>query len=148
MVIIGAGFAGLTVAQKIEHEFNVLVLEARDAFYFSVGAMRASCDREFTPKILIPYTNALKYGKIAKGACAEGRFYALLSPHHPHSPTSNRPIATAFCMILICVKYSVCVSNSILRSPQTGAKSLESRKFSQFLNTEVFPNALFFNFRI
>ena len=68
VVVIGAGFAGLTVAQKLESEFNVLVLEAKDALYFQVGAMRATCDREFASKILLPYTNALKYGKIAKGS--------------------------------------------------------------------------------
>lgn len=66
VVIVGAGYGGMELAQAIEGDFNVLVLEARDAFYHSIGSVRAAVDGDFAPKILVPYTNALKHGFIAK----------------------------------------------------------------------------------
>eukprot|EP00669_Euglena_mutabilis_P009680 TRINITY_DN4529_c0_g1_i1.p1 TRINITY_DN4529_c0_g1~~TRINITY_DN4529_c0_g1_i1.p1 ORF type:complete len:447 (+),score=107.19 TRINITY_DN4529_c0_g1_i1:31-1341(+) len=63
VVIIGGGYGGVTVAQELDSEANVVLIERKTMFYHNVGALRASVEGNAAP-ILIPYDNILKFGHV------------------------------------------------------------------------------------
>eukprot|EP00667_Euglena_gracilis_P008631 EG_transcript_8750 len=66
VVIVGGGYAGVALAKLLDNEVNVLLVERKSMFYHNIGALRASVEGDAT-RILIPYTNLLKYGHVIQG---------------------------------------------------------------------------------
>lgn len=62
VVVLGGGFAGRIVASQLETHANVIMIERRDHFYFSIAAPRATVDFSVAHQMTIPYTNVLKHG--------------------------------------------------------------------------------------
>lgn len=62
VVIIGGGYAGTAVAQKLDATMNVVVIERKDYFLHVVGTPRAVVHPDFAPTCAIPYNKLLKNG--------------------------------------------------------------------------------------
>jgi len=67
IVIVGGGYAGITLAKALDKRYNVTIIEAREAFNHCVGGLRASVQEQFASQVLIPMDSALKRGKVVKG---------------------------------------------------------------------------------
>ena len=62
VVIIGAGYGGISCALKLDRYCKVTLIDAKDYFHHSVGALRAVVEPSFLKMTLIPYDNLLSYG--------------------------------------------------------------------------------------
>ncbi|MFN0100903.1 MAG: NAD(P)/FAD-dependent oxidoreductase [Bryobacteraceae bacterium] len=64
VVIVGGGYAGVTLAKALDEVFDVVLIERKDRFYHNVGAMRAYADASLFPRLLIPYDRLLRRGRV------------------------------------------------------------------------------------
>jgi len=65
VVILGCGYAGLTMAQNLDHpNFEVTVIERQPTFFHNQAALRACADSTFINKCFIPYDKSFKHVKI------------------------------------------------------------------------------------
>lgn len=64
VVIVGGGYAGVTLARALDDVFDVVLVERKDRFYHNVGAMRAYADASLFPRLLIPYDRLLRRGRV------------------------------------------------------------------------------------
>lgn len=64
VVILGGGYAGIAIAKKLDKNFDVVVIDAKDFFFHSVGAPRTLVNERFGSLITIPYTNLLRFGRV------------------------------------------------------------------------------------
>jgi NADH dehydrogenase FAD-containing subunit len=73
-VIVGGGYAGVTLARALDEAFDVVLLERRDRFYHNVGAMRGYANASFFERLLIPYDRLLRRGRVVQdeAVSAEG----------------------------------------------------------------------------
>jgi len=66
IIIVGGGPAGvdasttLTKLLSVRNDVQITLIEKRDRYFHSIGALRAMVDPSFTQKILIPYDNIFK----------------------------------------------------------------------------------------
>lgn len=67
VVIVGAGYAGKSLAKQLDSVCNVVLIERKDYFLHNIGAPRGMVDPEFMKKCLIPYTPLLKNGHVIQG---------------------------------------------------------------------------------
>lgn len=70
-VIVGGGYAGVTLARALDESFDVVLLERRDCFYHNVGAMRAYADATYFERLLIPYNRLLRRGRVVQDEAVE-----------------------------------------------------------------------------
>lgn len=66
LVIVGGGFAGVTIARALDPDFDVCLVERRDQFYHNVGAMRAYAGGLPFERLLIPYSKLLRRGRVVQ----------------------------------------------------------------------------------
>eukprot|EP00475_Leptophrys_vorax_P043028 TRINITY_DN8155_c0_g1_i1.p1 TRINITY_DN8155_c0_g1~~TRINITY_DN8155_c0_g1_i1.p1 ORF type:complete len:458 (+),score=140.03 TRINITY_DN8155_c0_g1_i1:112-1485(+) len=68
VVIVGGGVGGTSVAKILDQSglFNVIVLERKTYFLHNVAALRTSVVKNFSSKIIVPYTNLLTNGVVLK----------------------------------------------------------------------------------
>ena len=64
VVIVGGGYAGVTLAKELDASWDVVLVERKDRFYHNVGAMRAYADASLYPRLLIPYDRLLQRGRV------------------------------------------------------------------------------------
>ncbi len=64
VVIVGGGYAGVTLASALDAACDVVLVERKDRFYHNVGAMRAFTDASLFPRLLIPYDRLLRRGRV------------------------------------------------------------------------------------
>ena len=66
IVIIGGGPAGVDASTTLSkllsarNDVHITLIEKRDRYFHSIGALRAMVDTSFTKSILIPYDNVFK----------------------------------------------------------------------------------------
>jgi NADH dehydrogenase FAD-containing subunit len=64
VVIVGGGYAGVSLAKALDETFEVVLVERKDRFYHNVGAVRAYADASWYEKLLIPYSRLLRRGRL------------------------------------------------------------------------------------
>lgn len=70
VVVVGGGYAGITVAKALDDEADVVLVEPRDTFVHHVGALRALVDPEFAPSIFMPLDRLLARGRVVHDRAA------------------------------------------------------------------------------
>lgn len=70
VVVIGGGYGGVSVAKALDEVADVVLVEPRDAFFHAVGALRATVDPEFLPKVFFPYDRLLSRGRVVRDRAA------------------------------------------------------------------------------
>lgn len=66
VIIIGGGYAGTTLARALDADFDVVLVEPRDAFVHNVAAIRAIVDQDLIGRIILPYDRLLQRGRIVR----------------------------------------------------------------------------------
>ncbi len=66
VVIIGGGYAGISVARDLDEVASVVLVEPKDAFVHNVAALRALVDPAWLPRIYLPYGGLLSRGRIVQ----------------------------------------------------------------------------------
>lgn len=76
VVVIGAGYAGATVAYALEKksDFEVTVIDPKDFFYHTFGGIRNVADGAWVDKVVIPYN--FKKANLIKGKATKIDFSA------------------------------------------------------------------------
>lgn len=67
VLVIGGGYAGLTITQALEKKFNVVVIDRKDYFFHNIAALRPVAEPDYERLICIPYDRAFKRASIIKG---------------------------------------------------------------------------------
>lgn len=70
VIIIGGGYAGIGLAQKLDRKMQVQLIEPREAFVHNIGALRAAVQPELLEQIVIPYDRLLKNGTVIRSRAA------------------------------------------------------------------------------
>jgi len=79
-VIIGGGFAGSAVARKLEDDFNVTLIDAKDYFEFTPSVLRTLVEPHHIKKIQVLHRNYLNRAVVVKGNVKEvNKKYAVVS---------------------------------------------------------------------
>src|SRR6266550_7874744 len=71
VVVIGGGYGGVAVAQALDAEVDVVLVEPKDAFVHNIGALRALVEPAFLPKIFFPYDRLLANGRVVRDRAVE-----------------------------------------------------------------------------
>jgi len=66
IIIVGAGYAGASLAKRLDASVDVILVEPRNAFVHNVAAIRALVDPSLLDKIILPYRNLLKKGRLVR----------------------------------------------------------------------------------
>ena len=66
VIIIGGGYAGIGLAQKLDNKMQVQLIEPREAFIHNIGGLRAAVQPELLDRIVIPYDRLLKNGTVIR----------------------------------------------------------------------------------
>ncbi len=64
VVIIGGGYAGISVARDLDEVASVVLVEPKDAFVHNVAALRALVNPAWLPRIYLPYAGLLSHGRV------------------------------------------------------------------------------------
>ena len=67
VVIIGGGYVGFEVAQKLDEHADVTLIEQREAFVQPPAAIRALLEPDLLDQIILPYDQLLTNGKVVRG---------------------------------------------------------------------------------
>lgn len=70
LIYMGGRYGGITVAQLLDNDFNVFVIDRKDYFMHTVGALRAAVMPDFAHNVILPYAKALKNGTVVSGEVA------------------------------------------------------------------------------
>lgn len=70
IVIVGGGYVGFEVAQKLDAFADVTLIEQREAFVQPPAAIRALVQPELLDQIILPYDTLLTRGKVVRGRAA------------------------------------------------------------------------------
>jgi apoptosis-inducing factor 2 len=71
VVVIGGGYAGVTVAKALDEDLDIVLVEPKDAFVHNIGALRALVEPTFLPKIFFPYDRLLANGRVVRDRAVE-----------------------------------------------------------------------------
>lgn len=66
VVVVGGGYAGITVAKDLDGDADVVLVEPRDTFVHHIGALRALVDPGFAPSIFMPLDRLLEHGRVIR----------------------------------------------------------------------------------
>jgi apoptosis-inducing factor 2 len=66
VVVVGAGYAGVTVAAALDEHAEVTLVEPKDAFQHNVAALRAVVDPAWPERIFLPYHHLLRNGTLRR----------------------------------------------------------------------------------
>eukprot|EP01133_Synstelium_polycarpum_P005677 gene5677-6557_t len=64
VVIVGAGYAGLTLAKSLDSKFHVTLIDRKKAFFHTVAGSRAAVEPELLPKLFMNIENCVKQGRV------------------------------------------------------------------------------------
>ncbi|TCL00393.1 NADH dehydrogenase FAD-containing subunit [Shimia isoporae] len=67
IVIVGGGYVGFEVAQKLDAVADVTLIEQREAFVQPPAAIRSLVQPELLEQIILPYDGLLKSGRVVRG---------------------------------------------------------------------------------
>ncbi|MES0825140.1 NAD(P)/FAD-dependent oxidoreductase [Ruegeria sp. SCP11] len=70
IVIVGGGYVGFEVAQKLDAYADVTLIEQREAFVQPHAAIRSLVEPALLDQIILPYDNLLEAGKVVRGCAA------------------------------------------------------------------------------
>ncbi|MAK60278.1 MAG: N-acyl homoserine lactone synthase [Ponticaulis sp.] len=76
IVIVGGGYAGVSLAHSLDEVAEVTLIEPREAFFHCVAAIRAVVQPELLDRLIIPYDRLMKNGRIIQARAeqiSEGR---------------------------------------------------------------------------
>ncbi|MFD5556583.1 NAD(P)/FAD-dependent oxidoreductase [Streptomyces sp. NPDC127068] len=81
VAVIGGGYAGSAVAKALDEEADVVLIDPKDAFVHSAGALRALVRPDWAENIFFPYDTLLKRGRFvrARAASVDSRGVTLAS---------------------------------------------------------------------
>ena len=80
VVIIGGGFAGSTAARKLENDFDVTLIDAKDYFEFTPSVLRTIVEPEHIKKIQVLHKNYFNRAVIVNGNAKEvNKKYVIVS---------------------------------------------------------------------
>ncbi|WP_328687804.1 FAD-dependent oxidoreductase [Streptomyces phaeochromogenes] len=66
VVIVGGGYGGCATAKALDAVADVVLVDPKDAFFHTVGALRATVDPEFMPQVFFPYEGLLTEGQVVR----------------------------------------------------------------------------------
>ncbi|WP_225753529.1 FAD-dependent oxidoreductase [Actinotalea sp. Marseille-Q4924] len=64
VVVVGGGYGGSAVARQLDDVADVVLVEPRDGFVHTVGALRAAADAAWEDRVFRPYDGLLKRGRV------------------------------------------------------------------------------------
>ena len=64
VVIIGAGFGGISLAKQLDPYVHVTLIEKQERFFHNIASLRAAVDPSWLAKIFIPYDRLLRNGRV------------------------------------------------------------------------------------
>ena len=64
VIVVGGGYGGATIAQTLEADFDVTLVEPRDRFVHNVALLRALVEPGFRDKIVFSYDGLLSQGRV------------------------------------------------------------------------------------
>lgn len=67
VVVVGGGYAGVTVAKGLDSIADVVLIEQRDQFSHHAAALRAAVDPVWAEAIFMPYSYLLQNGSVVHG---------------------------------------------------------------------------------
>lgn len=67
VVVVGGGYAGVSVARALDDVADVVLVEAKDTFVHHAATLRAAVDPEWAETIFIPYDKLLQRGQVVRG---------------------------------------------------------------------------------
>ncbi|HEY1179135.1 MAG TPA: hypothetical protein VGF17_23520, partial [Phytomonospora sp.] len=59
VVVIGGGYGGTALAKALDEHADVFLVDPKDAFVHSAGALRALVDPDWAPNMFFPYDTLL-----------------------------------------------------------------------------------------
>src|SRR3954466_16111934 len=66
VAVIGGGYGGALVAKALDDELDVVLVDPKEAFGHSVGALRALVDPAWLPRVFFPYDGLLARGRVLR----------------------------------------------------------------------------------
>jgi NADH dehydrogenase FAD-containing subunit len=66
VLIVGGGYAGASLARKVDPIAEVVLIEPREAFVHNVAAIRAVADPAVLDQLALPYDRLLKRGRVIR----------------------------------------------------------------------------------
>lgn len=70
VAVIGGGYGGAAVAKALDQETEVVLVEPKDAFVHSAGALRALVRPDWAENIFFPYDRLLRRGRVVRERAA------------------------------------------------------------------------------
>lgn len=67
VAIVGGGYAGFSLARRLDPHVDVTLIEAREAFVMIPATLRAVVETQWLDEIVIPYDRLLKRGRVVRG---------------------------------------------------------------------------------
>jgi NADH dehydrogenase FAD-containing subunit len=64
VVVVGGGYGGASVARQLDPDFDVVLVEPKDAFVHATAALRAVVDPEWQDRVFFPYDRLLARGRV------------------------------------------------------------------------------------
>lgn len=66
VVVVGGGYGGCAVARQLDDVADVVLVEPRDGFLHTVGALRAAVDPAWESRVFRPYDRLLDRGRVVR----------------------------------------------------------------------------------
>ncbi|MEU5880948.1 FAD-dependent oxidoreductase [Spirillospora sp. NPDC047279] len=66
VVVIGGGYGGAAVAKALDQDTDVVLVDPKDAFVHSAGALRALVQPDWAGNIFFPYETLLERGRVVR----------------------------------------------------------------------------------
>ncbi len=66
VVVVGGGYGGASVARQLDPDFDVTLIEPKDAFVHSSAALRAVVDPDWQERVFYPYDQLLTRGRVVR----------------------------------------------------------------------------------
>jgi NADH dehydrogenase FAD-containing subunit len=66
VVVVGGGYGGASVARQLDPDFDVTLIEPKDAFVHSSAALRAIVDPAWADRVFYPYDRLLTRGTVLR----------------------------------------------------------------------------------
>ncbi|MFC5184729.1 FAD-dependent oxidoreductase [Actinomadura harenae] len=70
VVVIGGGYGGAAAAKALDEHADVILVEPKDAFVHSAGALRSLVDPEWAPNMFFRYDRLLTNGRVVRARAA------------------------------------------------------------------------------
>lgn len=117
VVIVGGGFAGTTVAKKLEKKFHVTLIDTKTYFEYTPGVLRILVESNHLTKIRSEHKNYLKNSKVIIGSVSE------VTPNHVL--IENKKIPYDYLVLNLGSTYNLPFSEDKIIRPTKG-KTLEN----------------------